>query len=144
MSRDEAAAVRDTELEKDRARYGLIAVVMSNLAIVGVAALGVWRLDGDKSVIVGVLTAAFTAVSSMTTAYLGIKAVSNTARSIALGSAPRRDPAPATGTAHATAPGPGAPATATGPAPGAGTGAPGAGNPGSAAEASAPPAQRAP
>lgn len=85
MSRDEARAIRDVELEKDRARYGLLAVVISNLAIAGVAVFGVWRLDGDKSVIVGVLTAAFTAVSSMTTAYLGIKAVSNTARSIALG-----------------------------------------------------------
>src|SRR4051794_9894267 len=55
MSRDETAAMRDTELEKDRARYGLIAVVMSNLGIAGVAIFGVWRLDGDKAVIVGVL-----------------------------------------------------------------------------------------
>jgi Flp pilus assembly pilin Flp len=85
MSHGEARAVEDVGLEKDRARYGLLAVVISNLAIAGVAIFGVWRLDGDKSVIVGVLTAAFTAVSSMTTAYLGIKAVSNTARSIALG-----------------------------------------------------------
>ncbi|MGW2785803.1 hypothetical protein ACWC3X_31885 [Streptomyces populi] len=118
MSRDETGAGRDTELEKDRARYGLIAVVMSNLAIAGVAIFGVWRLDGDKAVIVGVLTAAFTAVSSMTTAYLGIKAISNTARSIALGSAPRHEPG------HTAA---GTPAPA-----------------GPAAEAPAPPAQRAP
>jgi hypothetical protein len=83
MSRDEARAIRDVELEKDRARYGLLAVIISNLAISGVAIFGVWRLGGDKSVIVGVLTAAFTAVSSMTTAYLGIKAVSNTAKSMA-------------------------------------------------------------
>ncbi|MEU6670576.1 hypothetical protein [Streptomyces sp. NPDC046727] len=90
MSRDEARAVRDTELEKDRARYGLLAVVISNLAIAGVAIFGVWQLDGDKAVIVGILTAAFTAVSSLTTAYLGIKAVSNTAKSIALGDGPAR------------------------------------------------------
>ncbi|MER5913149.1 hypothetical protein ABT124_22300 [Streptomyces sp. NPDC001982] len=98
MSRDEARAIRDTELEKDRARYGLLAVVISNLAIAGVAIFGVWQLGGDKAVIVGVLTAAFTAVSSMTTAYLGIKAVSNTARSIALGDGigTRREPAPTT------------------------------------------------
>lgn len=96
MSRDEARAIRDTELEKDRARYGLLAVLVSNLAIAGVAIFGVWRLDGDKAVIVGVLTAAFTAVSGMTMAYLGIKAVSNTARSIALGDVYRggREPAP--------------------------------------------------
>ncbi|MGW7408031.1 hypothetical protein ACWGI9_30750 [Streptomyces sp. NPDC054833] len=93
MSRDESRAIRDTELEKDRARYGLLAVVISNLVIAGVAIFGVWQLDGDKAVIVGVLTAGFTAVSSMTTAYLGIKAVSNTARSIALGDSSRgREP----------------------------------------------------
>lgn len=85
VSRNEDRAGRDTDLEKVRARYGLFAVVFSNLAIAAVAIIGVWRLDGDKAVIVGVLTAAFTAVSGMTTAYLGIKAVSNTARSIALG-----------------------------------------------------------
>ncbi|MEU0948454.1 hypothetical protein ABZ379_38095 [Streptomyces canus] len=84
---------QDDGLELARARYGLFAVLASNLAIAGVAVVGVWRLDGDKAVIVGVLTAAFTAVSSMTTAYLGIKAVSNTARSIALGT--NRGPAPA-------------------------------------------------
>ncbi|MFK0160020.1 hypothetical protein ACIQVK_49160 [Streptomyces sp. NPDC090493] len=82
MSRDQ-----DIQLEKDRARYGLLAVVVSNLAIAGVAVFGVWRLSGNESVIIGVLTAAFTAVSSMTTAYLGIKAVSNTAKSIAAANA---------------------------------------------------------
>ncbi|MEU2064329.1 hypothetical protein [Streptomyces sp. NPDC013455] len=90
MSRAEAGAARDTDLEKDRARYGLLAVVTSNLAIAAVAVFGVWRLDGDEAVMVGILTAAFTAVSSVTTAYLGIKAVSNTARSIALGDGPSR------------------------------------------------------
>ncbi|MET9791510.1 hypothetical protein [Streptomyces canus] len=84
---------QDDGLELARARYGLFAVLASNLAIAGVAVVGVWRLDGDKAVIVGVLTAAFTAVSSMTTAYLGIKAVSNTARSIALGERRERTPA---------------------------------------------------
>ena len=94
MSREEAKAIRDVELEKDRARYGLLAVVLSNLSISGVAIFGVWQLDGDRAVIVGVLTAAFTAVSSLTTAYLGIKAVSNTAKSIALGEGGMRHQAP--------------------------------------------------
>ncbi|MGW2636597.1 hypothetical protein [Streptomyces sp. NPDC001348] len=92
MSRDEIRSGGDVGLEKDRARYGLLAVIVSNLAIAGVAIFGVWRLDGDRAVIVGVLTAAFTAVSGTTTAYLGIKAVSNTARSIALGDGHRREP----------------------------------------------------
>ncbi|MER6384117.1 hypothetical protein ACWDBD_40680 [Streptomyces sp. NPDC001118] len=86
MSQDQATAVTtDSALEKTQARYGLLALIISNLAIAAVAIFGVWQLDGDKSVIVGILTAAFTAVSSMTTAYMGIKAVSNTAKSIALG-----------------------------------------------------------
>ncbi|WEO96584.1 hypothetical protein A6P39_022575 [Streptomyces sp. FXJ1.172] len=85
MNQDQVVAMTaDTQLERTRARYGLLAVVASNLAIVVVAIVGVWRLGGDKSVIVGILTAAFTAVSSMTTAYLGIKAISNTAKSLAL------------------------------------------------------------
>ncbi|GGN02199.1 hypothetical protein [Streptomyces fuscichromogenes] len=90
MNRDQ-----DIQLEKERARYGLLAVVVSNLAIAAVAVFGVWRLNGNESVIIGVLTAAFTAVSSMTTAYLGIKAVSNTAKSIASSAAAQAPQAPA-------------------------------------------------
>ncbi|RPE42678.1 hypothetical protein EDD90_5828 [Streptomyces sp. Ag109_O5-1] len=96
MSEDQDRVGEDIQLEKTRARYGLLAVVVSNLAIAGVAAFGVWRLGGDRSVIVGVLTAAFTAVSSMTTAYLGIKAVSNTAKSIASSAAATRQAPAAT------------------------------------------------
>ncbi|MFF3406877.1 hypothetical protein ACFYW8_11820 [Streptomyces sp. NPDC002742] len=95
--------MRELDLERYRARYGLTAVVMSNLAVVGVAVFGVWQLNGDKAVAVGVLTSAFTAVSSTTTAYLGIKAVSNTARAMAQPQAPA--PAPAAVPAAAAAPG---------------------------------------
>jgi len=94
-SKGEHKPMRELDLERYRARYGLLAVVLSNFSIVTVAIVGVWQLGGDKSVIVGVLTAAFTAVSSMTTAYLGIKAVSNTAKSIALGDTSHRTQAPA-------------------------------------------------
>ncbi|MFC7259118.1 hypothetical protein [Streptomyces lutosisoli] len=86
--------MRELDLERYRARYGLQAVLLSNLAITVVAIFGVWRLDGDKSVIIGVLTAAFTAVSTMTTAYLGIKAVSNTAKAMAQADSTRRDQSP--------------------------------------------------
>jgi hypothetical protein len=73
---------QDIDLEKIRARYGLLAVVGSNVAITAVAVFGVWQLNGDRAVIVGVLTSAFTAMAGLTTAYLGIKAVSNTAQSM--------------------------------------------------------------
>ncbi|MFJ8027482.1 hypothetical protein [Streptomyces sp. NPDC096311] len=93
MGKDRAKPIRELDLERYRALYGLTAVVLSNFAIVAVAIVGVWRLGGDKSVIIGVLTAAFTAVSTMTTAYLGIKAVSNTAQAMAQGT-PHRTPTP--------------------------------------------------
>ncbi|MDR3082767.1 MAG: hypothetical protein LBV60_17905 [Streptomyces sp.] len=94
MRRDQTKIAGAVQVERDRARFGLLAVISSNIAIAGVVIFGVWRLDGDKSVIVGVLTAAFTAMSSMTTAYLGIKAVSNTATAMAQERAPREQPAP--------------------------------------------------
>ncbi|MFD9512478.1 hypothetical protein [Streptomyces mirabilis] len=93
VGKDRAKPIRELDLERYRALYGLTAVVLSNFAIVAVAIAGVWRLSGDKSVIIGVLTAAFTAVSTMTTAYLGIKAVSNTAQAMAQGN-PRRTQTP--------------------------------------------------
>ncbi|MEU1181793.1 hypothetical protein ABZ464_29980 [Streptomyces sp. NPDC005820] len=103
-------------LEKDRARYGLMAVIVSNLAVAGIAVFGVWRLDGDRSVIIGVLTAAFTAVSSTTTAYLGIKAVSNTAKTIALADPQRRAEAAALAAAAAAPSTPSAPPAPAAPA----------------------------
>jgi hypothetical protein len=92
MSQGEARGIRDTDLEKIRARYGLLAVVGSNIAITGVAVFGVSQLNGDRAVIVGVLTSAFTAMASLTTAYLGIKAVSNTAQAMSK-DAGRQNPA---------------------------------------------------
>ncbi|MGW2697227.1 hypothetical protein [Streptomyces sp. NPDC001296] len=117
MGAGQTKAMGDVELEKDRARYGLLAVIISNLAIAGVAIFGVWRLGGDKSVIVGVLTAAFTAVSSMTTAYLGIKAISNTARSMAQERTAHPPAIPTAPTAPTAPAAPSAPHTAAVPAP---------------------------
>jgi hypothetical protein len=106
LNGDRSKPVHELDLERYRARYGLTAVVMSNLAVVAVTVFGVWQLDGDKAVTVGVLTAAFTAVSSTTTAYLGIKAVSNTARAMAQPQVPA--PAAASGTAPGSTAVPGA------------------------------------
>ncbi|MFF3612272.1 hypothetical protein [Streptomyces sp. NPDC002580] len=104
---DRPKPMRELDLERYRARYGLTAVVMSNLAVVCVAVFGVWQLNGDKAVTVGVLTAAFTAVSSTTTAYLGIKAVSNTARAMAQPRVPAA-PVPGAATPPRTVPAPAA------------------------------------
>ncbi|MFI1257164.1 hypothetical protein ACH4U6_25750 [Streptomyces netropsis] len=68
-------------LERVRSLAGLLAVLIGDAAIVAVVVWGVNEFgDKDTAVLIGLLTAAFTAVSTMTTAYLGIKAVSNTAQ----------------------------------------------------------------
>jgi hypothetical protein len=75
----------DSKLEKFRALMGLFAVLLSDAAIIVATLWGVSHLTGSDrgTQTVAILGAAFTAVSTLTTAYLGIKAVSNTARSIA-------------------------------------------------------------
>ncbi|MFI6490284.1 hypothetical protein [Streptomyces sp. NPDC050564] len=78
----ESKVTGELRLERDRALFGLIAVGLSNVVIAAIAGVAVWQLNGDKSVALGVISAAFTAVSTMTTAYLGIKAVSNTAKAM--------------------------------------------------------------
>ncbi|WP_219671351.1 hypothetical protein, partial [Streptomyces bambusae] len=64
-----------------RALTGLLVVLGGDAAIVLLAYWAAVRLGGlGQPAAIGVLTSAFTAVSTMTTAYLGIKAVSNTAQ----------------------------------------------------------------
>ncbi|MGI5454437.1 hypothetical protein ACQEWB_14920 [Streptomyces sp. CA-249302] len=58
----------------------MCAVVIGDIAIVVAAWIGIDRVCGDKGTVASILTAAFTAVSTMTTAYFGIRAVSNTAQ----------------------------------------------------------------
>ncbi|MFI8520818.1 hypothetical protein ACIGEZ_23770 [Streptomyces sp. NPDC085481] len=67
--------------ERVRSLAGLLAVLVSDTAIVMVTIWGVDKLGGLKAPeAIALVTGAFTAVSTMTTAYLGIKAVSNTAQ----------------------------------------------------------------
>ncbi|WP_229703147.1 hypothetical protein [Streptomyces albiflavescens] len=86
----ESKVTGELKLERDRALFGLIAVGLSNVVIAAIAGVAVWQLNGDKSVALGVISAAFTAVSTMTTAYLGIKAVSNTAKAMSQRDTPPR------------------------------------------------------
>ena len=83
-----AQGTSDTGVEKVRAWAGLIAVVAGDLAIALAAILGITHFTSSGSSqavpqIVAILSGAFTAISTMTTAYFGIKAISNTAKNLA-------------------------------------------------------------
>ncbi|MFD7235373.1 hypothetical protein ACFWAT_08680 [Streptomyces syringium] len=70
--------------DRTRTLAGLLVVAASDAAIIVALIWGAGKLAGqDAAVLVGVLTGAFTAISTMTTAYLGIRAVSNAAQGIA-------------------------------------------------------------
>jgi arginine exporter protein ArgO len=62
---------------------GLYAVLASDVAIAVAAILGVLILhkdSGSSTAVVSILSSAFTAVGTLTTAYFGIKATANTAQ----------------------------------------------------------------
>ena len=69
-------------VEKTRAWTGLIAVVAAVVAVAGLAIGCAIVLGNDESTI-AITTAAFGVISTMVTAYLGIKATANTAKEIA-------------------------------------------------------------
>ncbi|WP_441249257.1 hypothetical protein [Kitasatospora sp. McL0602] len=125
------------QLERARAKAGMLVVLGSDVAIAVAAVLGVFwlRLSGDTTngtEIAAVLTSAFTAIGTMTTAYFGIKSMSNTALSMhrrepdAVRPVPTSVPVPPE-PAGPVGPGPGSPAPGpsdsglTGPGPGPGT-----------------------
>jgi hypothetical protein len=90
----------DPGVENTRAVTGLIAVVAGDVAIALAAILGivyVSRGSGTSpgtSQVAAILSSAFTAIGTMTTAYFGIKSISNTAKNLA---------GPPTGSASKTA-----------------------------------------
>jgi len=103
-----AGGTSDRGVEKVRAWTGLGAVIAGDVAIAVAAILGIthFATSGPANAqilpqIVAILSSAFTAIGTMTTAYFGIKSMANTANNLA---------GPPTGT---TAPGTAAP----GPAP---------------------------
>jgi hypothetical protein len=102
-------------VEKTRSWTGLIAVVVGDVAIAIAATLGVIAVkDGSagSASVVSILTSAFTAVGTLTTAYFGIKAVANTAQSSISGQSTGQgtgagsDPSPTTGPAASSTTGP--------------------------------------
>lgn len=72
------AIAADRRLQTTRAWAGLLVILLGDLAITLAAIWGV--TSADKTQAVAILTSAFTAVSAMTTAYFGIRAVTNTAQ----------------------------------------------------------------
>jgi hypothetical protein len=68
-------------IERSRAWSGLWAVAVGDVAIAGAAAWGVYTAGGSSSTgptVTAILTSAFTAIGTMTTAYFGIRSMSNT------------------------------------------------------------------
>jgi arginine exporter protein ArgO len=85
QSHDEAIVVPpDDGVQKVRAWTGLLVVAVGDIAIVIAAIVGIAHVSNDSantSSIVAILSSGFTAVGTMTTAYFGIRAASNTAQS---------------------------------------------------------------
>lgn len=80
---DVAKTTSNNDVEMRRASMGLVAVVASDLAIAAAAILGVIIIRHDSAsttAVVSILSSAFTAVGTLTTAYFGIKASANTAK----------------------------------------------------------------
>jgi hypothetical protein len=80
---DVAKSHDQAEIEKRRATMGLCAVLASDVAIAVAAILGVLIIRHDSAstaAVVSILSSAFTAVGTLTTAYFGIKASANTAK----------------------------------------------------------------
>jgi hypothetical protein len=126
-SAESAAATRargapDDGVEKTRAWTGLIAVVVGDVTIALAAILGIVHFAAsgtgsspDLAQIVAILSSAFTAIGTMTTAYFGIKSISNTAKNVAASLTPPQ--APTAHPAPAPAPSPAAPPVAPSAAP---------------------------
>ncbi len=79
-------------VEKTRAWTSFGAVLVSDVVIALAAIFGVLALKGStspKDSIVAILSSAFTAIGTLTTAYFGIKATANTAKtSLAVNASP--------------------------------------------------------
>jgi hypothetical protein len=74
----------DNVVQRTRAWTGLWVVIGGDVAIALAAILGIVKTAGTaatNSPTVAILTSAFTAIGTMTTAYFGIKSMSNTAQS---------------------------------------------------------------
>jgi hypothetical protein len=82
---DTGGGAVDTGVDKTRSITGLLAVVAGDVAIAVAAILGLLHFSSSSTQstqFVAILTSAFTAIATMTTAYFGIKSISNTAQAL--------------------------------------------------------------
>ena len=68
-----------------RAKTGMLIIVSSDIAILGVCILALWLTKASGDVAAATLTSAFSAIASMTSAYFGIRAASNVAQGLPSG-----------------------------------------------------------
>lgn len=83
-SRSSSPTDGEVQIETTRARSGAMVVLGGDLIILLATGAAVWAIKSDNSssaAIVSILTSAFTTIGTMTTAYFGIRAVTNTAQS---------------------------------------------------------------
>jgi hypothetical protein len=93
-------AVSDS-VDKTRSITGLLAVVAGDVVIAVAAILGILHISSSSTQsaqFVAILTSAFTAIGTMTTAYFGIKSISNTAQALGQNSPGGPAPTPTAGT----------------------------------------------
>jgi hypothetical protein len=92
-SEDYSENKKDVEIA--RSITGLGAVVAGDVAIAVAAIIALYEVANNatsSTAVVSILTSAFTAIGTMTTAYFGIRAASNTAQAVSnprAGSTPR-------------------------------------------------------
>jgi hypothetical protein len=72
----------DNSVQRTRSWTGMWVVIGGDVAIAAGAAIALWKVSGSANII-AILTSSFTAISTMTTAYFGIRTMSNTAQSFA-------------------------------------------------------------
>lgn len=72
----------DNSVQRTRSWTGMWVVIGGDVAIAAGAGIALWKVSGSANEI-AILTSSFTAISTMTTAYFGIKTMSNTAQSFA-------------------------------------------------------------
>src|SRR6266568_1806039 len=100
----------ENAVQRTRAWTGLLVVIAGDALIGGAAAFGVFKGgDATSAQSVAILSSAFTAISTMTAAYFGIRAVTNTAQSAVAQQAATTMATAASAAAGPTGGGPGGP-----------------------------------